>query len=232
MARGLFEEWFVRFRYPGHDSNSSKSSVPRGWTATAIRELGRIVTGKTPSKANPDFFGGTIPFIKIPDMHARTFVLSTEDRLSSAGANSQPGKMIPPGSLCVSCIGTIGLVGITTEPSQTNQQINSIILDQKHLREFLFFSLLAAKTTLQNLGSTGATMGNVNKGKFEKLALLLPEHNLLHRYHELVAPMFNAILNSSRMTDALAASRDHILPRLLSGELSISTAERELEAFA
>ena len=232
MARRLFEEWFVCFRYPGHQSDTSKSSVPRGWTTTAIRELGRVVTGKTPSKANPDFFGGTIPFIKIPDMHACKFVLSTDDRLSSAGANSQSSKLIPPGSLCVSCIGTIGLVAITTEPSQTNQQINSIILDREHLREFLFFSLGAAKIALQNLGSTGATMGNVSKDKFEKLALLLPEDSLLHHYHELVAPMFNGMLRYSRMTNALAASRDHILPRVISGEFSISTAERELEAVA
>jgi len=143
MARQLFEEWFVRLRYPGHEDALRGRPVPlfaaEGWVNKAIRELGKVVTGKTPSKARPDYFGGNVPFIKIPDMHGCNFVLSTSDHLSSGGAASQSGKMIPPGSLCVSCIGTIGLVAITTEPCQTNQQINSIILHHEHSREFLFF---------------------------------------------------------------------------------------------
>jgi type I restriction enzyme S subunit len=235
MARRLFEEWFVRFRFPGYESAMGSSlaepSAPKEWVSMAIRELGKVVTGKTPSKAKHEYFGGSVPFIKIPDMHNGNFVLSTSDRLSDAGVASQSGKMIPPGSLCVSCIGTIGLVAITTEPSQTNQQINSVILHHEHLREFLFFALKAAKTALQNLGSTGATMGNVNKDKFETLKLLVPTDGLLHRYHELVAPMFSAMLNHSRATHALITSRDLLLPRLISGELPV-TVERELETAA
>ncbi len=230
MAQRLFEEWFVYFRFPGH--TSLKGSVPDGWSTKAVRELGRVVTGKTPSKANPAFFGGSLPFIKIPDMHGCSFVLSTSDHLSEEGANSQSGKLIPPGSICVSCIGTIGLVAITTEPSQTNQQINSVILNEEHFREFLFFSLKAAKTTLENLGSNGATMGNVNKEKFAAVEILLPHDSVLRNYHDLVSPMFSAMKNYSRANNALIASRDLLLPRLISGELPVSTAESELEAVA
>jgi type I restriction enzyme S subunit len=232
MARRLFEEWFVRFRFPGHGSVTSNSSAPDGWATMAIRQLGKVVTGKTPSKANPNFFGGSIPFVKIPDMHGCNFILSTGDHLSSAGAASQSGKTIPPGSLCVSCIATVGLVSITTEPSQTNQQINSVILEREHFREFLFFSLKAAKSALQNLGSNGATMGNVNKDKFEALSLLVPVDSLLQRYHDLVAPMFSAMNNCLRANHALIASRDLLLPRLISGDLTVTSAERELEAVA
>jgi type I restriction enzyme S subunit len=232
MARRLYEEWFVRFRFPGHGSVTSNSSAPDGWATMAIRQLGKVVTGKTPSKANPNFFGGSIPFVKIPDMHGCNFILSTGDHLSSAGAASQSGKTIPPGSLCVSCIATIGLVSITTEPSQTNQQINSVILEREHFREFLFFSLKAAKTALQNLGSNGATMGNVNKDKFEALSLLVPVDSVLQRYHDLVDPMFSAMKNCLRANNALIASRDLLLPRLISGDLTVTSAERELEAVA
>lgn len=232
MAQRLFDEWFVRFRFPGYENVQFKSHVPDGWANVTVRELGRVVTGKTPSKSNSAFFGGSIPFIKIPDMHDGSFVLSTGDHLSSAGANLQEGKMIPPGSLCVSCIGTIGLVVITTEQSQTNQQINSVILNREHLREFLFFSFKAAKAALRNLGSNGATMGNVNKEKFETLRLLVPAGDLIRRFHELVSPKFDAVLNYSRANKALVASRELLLPRLMSGELSVTLAERVLEAVA
>ena len=75
-------------------------------------------------------------------------------------------------------------------------------------------------------------MGNVNKEKFETLSLLLPSENLLRRYHDLVAPMFAAMMNCAQANNALIASRDFLLPRLISGEVAISVAERALRAVA
>jgi type I restriction enzyme S subunit len=99
--------------------------------------------------------------VKTPDMHGNMFILSTGEKLSIAGAESQTNKTIPAGSLCVSCIGTIGVVSITTEDCQTNQQINSVVLFNENYREFLFFHLQESKQAMENLGSNGATMGNV-----------------------------------------------------------------------
>ena len=111
-------------------------------------------------------------------MHGNMFILATGERLSAAGAKSQSNKTIPLGSICVSCIGTIGVVSITTEDCQTNQQINSVVLAEEQCREFLFFRLQDAKQTLENLGSTGATMGNVNKGKFESVEVAIATSRL------------------------------------------------------
>jgi type I restriction enzyme S subunit len=92
-----------------------------------LGEVGKIICGKTPSKANKKFYGEDIPFIKIPDMHGQMFVVNTIDNLSNLGAISQKKKMIPTNSICVSCIATVGLVSLTVKNSQTNQQINSIV---------------------------------------------------------------------------------------------------------
>ncbi len=224
MAGRLFEEWFVR--------SGGQHSDTSGWEAVTVGHLGQVVTGKTPSKAKPEFFEGRIPFIKIPDMQGAAFILATEDHLSAAGANSQSNKTVPRNALCVSCIGTIGLVAITTEPSQTNQQINSLILAHDYMREFAFFTLKRARATLQNLGSTGATMGNVNKTKFERVEVLLPPETSLVRYHEIAAPLFDGILNYSTTIRTLSRSRDFLLPRLVSGDIAVAVAERELEAVA
>ena len=178
MARSIYREWFVNFRFPGHENVSRVDSpigpIPKGWEVKRVCDFGNIVTGKTPSKAKPDFYGGGFPFLKTPDMHGNMFILATGERLSAAGAKSQSNKTIPVGSICVSCIGTIGVVSITTEDCQTNQQINSVVLAEEQCREFLFFRLQDAKQTLENLGSTGATMGNVNKGKFESVEVASP----------------------------------------------------------
>jgi type I restriction enzyme, S subunit len=143
MARSLYREWFVHFRFPGHEDvslvDSSLGPIPDGWGVRTIQHFGQVVTGKTPSKANPAFYGEDLPFVKTPDMHGNLFVFGTNERLSFAGANSQANKTIPSGSICVSCIGTIGVVSITTEKCQTNQQINSLVLRMSPVGNFSFF---------------------------------------------------------------------------------------------
>lgn len=225
MARTLYREWFVHLRFPGHETvpcvDSPFGPIPQGWEVKAIHQFGKVITGKTPSKANPDFYGDDMPFVKTPDMHGNMFVLSAGERLSKAGVESQANKTIPTGSLCVSCIGTIGVVSITTEDCQTNQQINSVALAKEQSREFLFLRLQDSKQILENLGANGATMGNVNKGKFESIEVVTPPDELLHRYHRLVAPMFSEILNLSRLIQNLRHTRDLLLPRLLSGQVAL-----------
>ena len=227
MARALYREWFVHFRFPGHENHPRVASplgeIPQGWEVKSIQRFGIVITGKTPSKANADFYGNDMPFVKTPDMHGNMFILGTSDSLSMAGAESQANKTLPAGSICVSCIGTIGVVSITTGDCQTNQQINSVVLAKQASREFLFLRLQDARQALENLGANGATMGNVNKGKFEAMEIACPPDDLLARYHRLVEPMFSETLSLFRQIANLRRTRDLLLPRLLSGQVGLKT---------
>jgi type I restriction enzyme S subunit len=177
----------------------------------AIQQFGKVITGKTPSKANADFYGEDVPFVKTPDMHGNMFILSTGEKLSIAGAESQTNKTIPAGSLCVSCIGTIGVVSITTEDCQTNQQINSVVLFNENYREFLFFHLQESKQAMENLGSNGATMGNVNKSKFESMKVVAPPDALFARYTWLLDPSAPRLLSEGHLSPGVRreARLDH-----------------------
>jgi len=149
MAQTLYREWFVHFRFPGHEQvamvESTLGPIPEGWKVRTVGQFGDVLTGKTPSKKVSEYYGDYMPFIKIPDMHGRIFCTQTTDNLSGAGADSQKRKTIPPNSLCVSCIGSVGLVAITTVPSQTNQQINSVVLQNEADREFLYFAFVGVE---------------------------------------------------------------------------------------
>jgi type I restriction enzyme S subunit len=221
MARALYREWFVHFRFPGHEKfprvASPLGEIPKGWEVKPIQHFGHVITGKTPSKANTEFYGDDVPFVKTPDMHGNMFILNTSDRLSTAGAASQANKTLPAGSICVSCIGTIGVISMTTEECQTNQQINTVILECEATREFLFLRLQDAKQALENLGASGATMSNVNKGKFEAMIIVSPPTTLLAKYHRYAQPIFSTILTLSQEIQNLRRTRDVLLPRLISG---------------
>ena len=98
MARALYREWFVHFRFPGHEKlprvASPLGDIPKGWEVKSIQQLGSVITGKTPSKANADFYGSDVPFVKTPDMHGNMFILGTSDCLSTAGAVRRVGEWL------------------------------------------------------------------------------------------------------------------------------------------
>lgn len=238
MARRLYEEWFVHFRFPGHQKIEFKESelgmIPEGWEVAQVSDFGSVVTGKTPSKKKPELFGSDIPFIKTPDMHGNIFCISTNEGLSAEGARSQAKKTVPENSICVSCIGTAGVVTIAGQESQTNQQINTLILHSIQYREFLFFALRGLKETINLYGSNGATMVNLNKGKFESLKIVRPNSTLIEQYHCITSVSFDLIKNLQSKNANLRAQRDLLLPKLVSGEIDVSDFpmpdDKEIEA--
>ena len=194
--------------------------VPKGWEVKALSDLDQIICGKTPSKSNKEFYGNDVPFIKIPDMHNQVFITQTTDNLSVAGANSQSKKYIPPKSICVSCIATVGLVSMTSKPSHTNQQINSIIPNDEQTSEFLYLSLKQPSMTkyLKDLASGGSATLNLNTSTFSKIEIMTPSKEIIDIFHNKVVYAFEKVLSNSIENKRLAEIRDLLLPNLLNGE--------------
>lgn len=186
-----------------------------------LSDFGEIITGKTPSTTIADYFGDDVPFIKTPDMHSQIFIEHTSQNLSELGAKSQEKKFLPPLSLCVSCIGTAGVVGITSKPSQTNQQINSILFfNKKHI--YYFYALMSQmKEQLDALGSNGSTFTNVNKSKFENMELFIPNQRVLKEFADEFEAPFNLILTLQKQNTKLREARDILLPRLMNGQIEV-----------
>jgi type I restriction enzyme S subunit len=220
-AMRLYKEWFVKLRFPGHENTKIVDGVPEGWELTTVKEMGQVITGKTPSTVIAENYGKDIPFVKIPDMHGVIYPLKTEVKLSERGANTQKNKLLPPKSIMVSCIATVGLVCIAHEACQTNQQINSIILNDEDHLYYMFFKMKGIKSLLEGVGSNGATMTNVNKTKFENIELLKPENEILKKFNNLVEPFFSNILALSKQNEKLKEARDKLLSKLMSGEIEV-----------
>jgi len=227
-ARELYKEWFVRMRFPGYRNAKFVKGLPEGWSLKELQEFGIIYTGKTPLTKKREYYGGDIPFIKTPDLHKNQFIFETEEYLTEKGNNTQRRSTLPKGSICVSCIGTGGIVGITTaEKSQTNQQINSIIPNDRTSLEYLFYAISDLKETIELYGYTGATMTNLSKGKFEKLKILYANPELVEKYSHIVSPMFEQIQVMQQQNTLLRQIRDRLSPRLISGKLEIKNNENE-----
>lgn len=219
MAQTVFDEWFVKFRFPGYEKamfvESEMGEIPKGWRVGKVSDFGNVVCGKTPSKSKPEYFGGEIPFIKIPDMHGQMFIINTEDSLTEDGVNTQKNKLIPEGSICVSCIATVGLVSITTKDSQTNQQINTVVPKDKETAEYVYFVLVSKKSDLQAIGSGGSTTLNVNTSVFSNIEALVPSDEIIKLFHIKVGLLFKKIKQLIEEDISLKESRDRLLSKLI-----------------
>jgi hypothetical protein len=108
-----------------------------GWREISLGELGRIVTGKTPSTSVAEFFGGDVPFVTPSDMYGHKVISRTERCLTKVGVAAVKGSFIPKGSAMMSCIGSdMGKVTIAAHDCVGNQQINSIVVSEDFSTDF------------------------------------------------------------------------------------------------
>ena len=249
MARAIFKDWFVDFGptrakaegrapylapelwdlFPDALNDEDK---PVGWSEIPLMQLGTVITGKTPSTKKPEFFGDEMPFLKIPDMHGRIYVLRTSTELSEEGARSQEKKTLPAGSVSASCIATPGLVIFNHRDTQTNQQINSIVPTDRRQSHFVFWSCRQLASAVMLGGSGGSVFHNMNKTSFENLRLVYPGEKIARTYSKTVSLMHDRILSNEYESDALAQARDLLLPKFMSGEIRLTEAEKAVEDVA
>ena len=216
QAQALYKSCFVDFDpYDG--------IMPSDWIIGTVDDLAKeIVCGKTPSTKISEYYGSEIPFITIPDMHGKIYVMTTERYLSRYGANSQPKKTLPKNSICVSCIGTAGLVSLVASESQTNQQINSIIPKDDYSPYYIYLLMRTLSEVINKLGQGGSTIVNLNKAQFGKIQVMIPTVASMRKFDKTVSPLFSVILENQKENIYLSSLRDTLLPRLMSGELDVS----------
>lgn len=145
------------------------------WEDLTLGDLGRVVTGKTPLTAVEENFGGQIPFVTPSDMDGRKTINTTARNLTETGAASVKGSKIPAGSVMVSCIGSdMGKAVIAGRDCVTNQQINSIVVDDRFSSEFVYYNLSTRKDEIRHQAAGGSALPILNKGDFSRLEITLP----------------------------------------------------------
>lgn len=194
-------------------------------TETVKSISNEVVTGKTPSTKIKEYYGGSLPFITIPDMHGNVFCVETARYLTNVGEQSQQRKTLPAKSIAVSCIATPGLVCLLDRPSQTNQQINSVI-PKENQEYYLFLELLSKSQLIIELGSSGSTTYNLNKTQFEKIEILATPIEKRGQINQMLSPLFDELNHIQHENNRLIELRDTLLPKLMSGELSVSQAAK------
>lgn len=159
---------------------------PKGWPLVAIGDLGEVVTGNTPPRANASLYGDFVEWVKSDNIDRRLpFVTTASERLSEAGVSS--GRTAPPGSVLITCIAgspnSIGNAAATDRTVAFNQQINAVVLFDNVDWRFALTLFRSAKRLVQ-AASTGGMKGLVSKSRLQQVTVPLPPEALQNRFGE------------------------------------------------
>ena len=171
------------------------------WHKVKLGDLGRIVTGKTPARARPDYFGGDHPFITPSDFGFMNYYCGdVAEGVSEIGFEKHKNQTVPrDAALCV-CIGnTIGKCALASQPCLTNQQINSVIAGQNSSPKFIYYLLCNMREQIRAVGlGGGAAQPIINKSKFSALEVPVPELGTQQAIAETLSAYDDLIENNLR----------------------------------
>jgi type I restriction enzyme, S subunit len=154
-------------------------SNPKGWTVKPISLLGKVVTGSTPSREVPEYYGDSVEWIKSDNINTPHYYLTkATEGLSEAG--KAVGRVVPPNSILVTCIAgspeCIGNAAMADREVSFNQQINAFIPTELDAH-FAYAQIIVGKKLIQN-ASTNGMKGMVSKSRFEAIEFMAPPRPL------------------------------------------------------
>ena len=227
MARSLYREWFVHFRFPGHENHplvpSSIGDIPQGWEVKTVADSFEIFGGGTPSRKQQEYWdGGAIQWFSPSDLTGAgsMFMDDSRDHITKLGLAQSSARLFPAGCVMLTSRATIGAIAINTHEACTNQGFIICLPNDRVPRFFLFHWLKETVPTFQRMAS-GATFKEISRGVFKTIEFLHPPAKLVSRFEDVATPMAEQALAFQRQIQNLCRTRDLLLPRFMSGQVNL-----------
>ncbi len=224
MARRLYREWFVHFRFPGHENHpripSPLGEIPQGWEAVPFTDISDVLSGGTPKTDIPDYWNGDIPFFTPRDAPAGFYVSDCDKHVTELGVSKCASQLYPPDTVFITARGTVGKVALPSVPMAMNQSCYALRGKVGVSQRFLFLMTLQQVDYLRT-NTGGATFSTIVVDTFKRMVVVKPEREVIAKFTSLVGGMFDEARTLHQQTINLRATRDLLLPRLLSGQIKL-----------
>jgi type I restriction enzyme S subunit len=231
MARALYREWFVHFRFPGHENHPRVASplgeIPEGWEVKAVANSFEISGGGTPSRKDERYWEcGTIQWFSPSDLTGAgtMFMDDSGDHITELGLAESSARLFPARSVMLTSRATIGAIAINTQQACTNQGFITCLPNEHVPLYFVFHWVTENVPTFQRMAS-GATFKEISRGVFKTIDFLQPPGRVVLKFESTVAPLAEQVLSLQRQVQNLRRTRDLLLPRLLSGQIALDELE-------
>ena len=203
------------------------------WTKVKVGNLGQVITGKTPKTSNREYYGGNIPFLTPSDDMSVKYVRNTNKYITEAGKLSVKNATIPKNAICVSCIGSdLGKVVITTQETVTNQQINSVIVDESKFDiDFIYYSMLELGKLLNFHSKTSTAVPIVNKSSFSQYEICCPDFATQKKIGSILASIDEKIELNNEINSNLEQQASALYSEYFSSKSTQDCATATLDEF-
>ena len=247
-VRTLFQSWFVDFdpvranldgrQPPGLDAataalfpdtfeESAVGHVPAGWRVAPVGEVVACVGGATPSTAESRFWEGGVHHWTTPKDFSSLkapILIDTERRLTDAGVSKISSGLLPVGTVLLSSRAPVGYLALAAIPVAINQGFIGMKCNERASNYFMLNWCQSNMAEIEGR-ATGTTFAEISKQNFRPIPLVLPSREIMAVFTDTVAPFYDRITANLYESRTLAALRDGLLPRLLSGEVRVPVAD-------
>ena len=247
MARALFQSWFVDFDpvrakldgrpaaaldpataalFPAAFQETSLGPIPHGWEVCPLSEKIQLLSGGTPKTSEPTYWDGDIPWYSVRDAPSETdvWVINTDKHVTKLGIANSAAQIFPEKTTIISARGTVGKLALTAVPMAMNQSCYGVRGITGYGDYFTYYSLREATAQLQQR-THGTVFDTITTETFKTLDCIFPTPKITAAFDKLVEPLLGQIRANLHQSRTLATLRDTLLPKLLSGELSVTKLE-------
>jgi type I restriction enzyme S subunit len=247
MARALFKSWFVDFdpvraKAEGRDiglpaeitalfpDSFDNGGLPNGWVESTVGQLFTIVAGNTPSTKEPAYWGGAHAWATPKDMSSLQgpLLTATERSLSEQGFSVCSSGAIPEMSLLMSSRAPVGYLAFNAKPVSINQGIAAFVGNK--LSPLYAWAWCHENMNVIKSNANGSTFQEISKGVLRTIPMIEPSKQVHDAFVDITNAVFSRIAEIAAETASVTALRDHLLPKLLSGELRVADAKNAIAA--
>lgn len=243
-ARAIFKDWFVDFGptrakmegrepylaadiWPLFPDRLDDDGKPEGWENSTIGQEVDVVGGSTPSTKEAAFWGGDIAWATPKDLSSLStpVLLGTERQITEAGLAQISSGLLPVGTVLLSSRAPIGYLAIAQIPVAVNQGFIAMVCKKQLSNVFVWLWTQANMETVHQ-NANGSTFQEISKANFRPIGVTVATAEILRAFDEVATPLFGRIVANEKESCTLAATRDLLLPKLMSGEVRVKDAEK------
>ncbi len=247
MARALFKSWFVDFdpvraKAEGRDAglpqhiadlfpdsfvDSELGEIPEGWKVQPFADTIEIIGGGTPKTSVAEYWGGDIPWFSVVDVPggADVWAVATEKTITSEGIENSSARILSLGTTIISARGTVGRIALVGVPMAMNQSCYGLRSRMGTLGVFTYFATREIVASLQQ-HAHGSVFDTITRNTLAGVSVSCPPTALIEAYESRIGPTIERIRAALFESRTLAALRDVLLPKLISGEMRVHETER------
>lgn len=215
--------------FPDAMEESELGEIPKGWETAPLSKMIRLIGGGTPKRSESNYWGGTIPWFSVKDVpnDGDVWVIDTDEKITELGLQKSSTKLLHKGTTIISARGTVGKLAMVGQEMAMNQSCYGVVGTGGIGDFFNYFNLKFTVETLKR-NTHGAVFDTITQATFETVTCVKPENSVMKQFDETVEPLLKSIRSNVFQSRELADLRDTLLPKLLSGELSVAETKKQV----